>query len=210
MMHKKTFTIPFMVLATACFLVVGCNKTPNSNPEPEYNIVRPEFTPDYDNYTLSGAPMGFNMTYYSDIYSRGFSWLTNEETEDTKLYLVQSDKGEAADFSDSQVINGTSMLCTYDKSGNITAEGIEKAKGSGNTGEVKVMSHKVHVENLEKGKAYSYKVGSESGYQYGAFIVEKETAKSITAIHVSDAQTKDSIMSGVILLLKLWIPLVRI
>ena len=191
MMRKKTFTIPFMVLATACFLVVGCNKTPNSNPEPEYNIVRPEFTPDYDNYTLSGAPMGFNMTYYSDIYSRGFSWLTNEETEDTKLYLVQSDKGEAADFSDSQVINGTSMLCTYDKSGNITAEGIEKAKGSGNTGEVKVMSHKVHVENLEKGKAYSYKVGSESGYQYGAFIVEKETAKSITAIHISDAQTKD-------------------
>ena len=191
MMHKKTFNIPFMVLATVCLLVTGCNKTPQSNPEPEYNIVRPEFTPDYDNYTLSGAPMGFNMTYYSDIYSRGFSWLTNEETEDTKLYLVQSDKGEAADFSDSQVINGTSMLCTYDKSGNITAEGIEKAKGSGNTGEVKVMSHKVHVENLEKGKAYSYKVGSESGYKYGAFIVEKETAKSITAIHVSDAQTKD-------------------
>ncbi len=191
MMHKKTFNIPFMVLATVCLLVTGCNKTPQSNPEPEYNIVRPEFTPDYDNYTLSGAPMGFNMTYYSDIYSRGFSWLTNEETEDTKLYLVQSDKGEAADFSDSQVINGTSMLCTYDKSGNITAEGMEKAKGSGNTGEVKLMSHKVHVENLEKGKAYSYKVGSESGYQYGAFIVEKETAKSITAIHVSDAQTKD-------------------
>ncbi len=191
MMRKKTFTIPFMVLATACFLVVGCNKTPNSNPEPEYNVVRPEFTPDYDNYTLSGAPTGFNMTYYSDIYSRGFSWLTNEETEDTKLYLVQSDKGEAADFSDSQVINGTSMLCAYDKSGNITAEGIEKAKGSGNTDEVKLMSHKVHVENLEKGKAYSYKVGSESGYRYGAFVVEKETAKNITAIHVSDAQTKD-------------------
>ena len=192
MMCKKTFTIPFMVLATVSLLLTSCNKnTPSSVPEPEYNIVRPDFTPDYDNYTLSGAPTGFNMTYYSDIYSRGFSWLTNEETEDTKLYLVQSDKGEAADFSDSQVITGTSMLCTYDKSGNITAEGLANAKGSGNTSETKVMSHKVHVENLEKGKAYSYKVGSDAGYQYGAFIVEKEKAKSITAIHVSDAQTKD-------------------
>ena len=53
------------------------------------------------------------------------------------------------------------------------------------------MSHKVHVENLEKGKAYSYKIGSDAGYYYGAFIVEKEKANSITAVHVSDAQTKE-------------------
>ena len=90
MMRKKTFNIPFMVLATVCLLVTGCNKTPQSNPEPEYNIVRPEFTPDYDNYTLSGAPMGFNMTYYSDIYSRGFAWLTDLAAQDSKLYLVHS------------------------------------------------------------------------------------------------------------------------
>ena len=191
--NKKVFRMPLLVMATVCLLITGCNKQPasSSEKEPEYNIVRPDFTPDYDNYGVSGQPAGVNMTYYKDIYSRGFSWLTDENTEGTELYLVQSDKGEAADFSNAQVINGTSMLCTYDKSGNITAEGLASAKGSGNTGEVKVMSHKVHVENLEKGKAYSYKIGSEAGYYYGAFIVEKEKAKSITAIHVSDAQTKE-------------------
>ena len=191
--NKKAFRMPLLVMATVCLLITGCNKQPasSSEKEPEYNIVRPEFTPNYDNYGVSGKPSGVNMTYYKGIYSRGFSWLTDENTQGTELYLVQSDKGEAADFSGAQVINGTSMLCTYDKSGNTTAEGLAAAKGSGNTGEVKVMSHKVHVENLEKGKAYSYKIGSEAGYYYGAFIVEKEKANSITAIHVSDAQTKD-------------------
>ncbi len=191
--NKKAFRMPLLVMATVCLLITGCNKQPasSSEKEPEYNIVRPEFTPDYDNYGVSGKPSGVNMTYYKGIYSRGFSWLTDENTQGTELYLVQSDKGEAADFSGAQVVNGTSMLCTYDKSGNITAEGLAAAKGSGNTDEVKVMSHKVHVENLEKGKAYSYKIGSEAGYYYGAFIVEKEKANSITAVHVSDAQTKD-------------------
>ena len=185
--------MPLLVMATVCLLITGCNNKPasSSEKESEYNIVRPEFTPDYDNYGVNEKPSGVNMTYYNGIYSRGFSWLTDENTEGTELYLVQSDKGAEADFSGAQVINGTSMLCTYDKSGNITAEGLAAAKGSGNTNEVKVMSHKVHVENLEKGKAYSYKIGSEAGYYYGAFIVEKEKANSITAVHVSDAQTKD-------------------
>ena len=191
--NKKFFRLPLLVLASVCLLATGCNKQPqpSSSKEPEYNIVRPEYTPDYDNFGVNEKPSGVNMTYYTDVYSRGFSWLTDENTEGTELYLVQSDKGEQADFSGAQVINGTSMLCTYDKSGNITAEGLAAAKGSGNTGEVKVMSHKVHVENLEKGRAYSYKIGSESGYYYGAFVVEQEKAKSITAIHMSDAQTKD-------------------
>ena len=190
---KKAFRMPLLVMATVCLLITGCNNKPasSSEKEPEYNIVRPEFTPDYDNYGVNEKPSGVNMTYYNGIYSRGFSWLTDENTEGTELYLVQNDEGAEADFSSAQVINGTSMLCTYDKSGNITAEGLASAKGSGNTGEVKVMSHKVHVENLEKGKAYSYKIGSEAGYYYGAFIVEKEKANSITAIHLSDAQTKD-------------------
>ena len=190
-LNNKFFAV---AVSTLCLLTVGCNNKPKQSSVPEeenYNIVRPAFTPDYDNYGVSEKPSGVNMTYYSNIYSRGFSWLTDENTQGTELYLVKSDKGAEADFSKAEVISGKSLLCTYDKSGNIVAEGLEAAKGSGNTGEVKVMSHKVHVENLEKGKAYSYKIGSPSGYYYGAFIVEKEKASSITAIQVSDAQTKD-------------------
>ena len=184
-MRKSIFAIGLLVCGLS---LAACQK---NSPEEKYDIKRPTFDGDFTTYELSEKPFGFNMTYYSDIYSRGFAWLTNIETDGTELYIVKSDKGAEADFSKANVINGQSTLLTYDKSGNITAEGLEPAKGSGNTGEVKVMSHKVHVENLEKGKAYSYKVGSEAGYTYGAFIVEKDQPKTITAIHMSDAQTKD-------------------
>ena len=206
MNNKKLFLrVNTVVLSAFCLLVTGCKNNepapnekeqsvPPSNsviPEETYNIVRPDFTPDYENYGVSASPSGVNMTYYSDIYSRGFSWLTDADTEDTELYLVKSDKGEQADFSGATLISGKSTLLSYDTSGNITAEGLDPAKGSGNASATTLMSHKVHVENLEKGKAYSYKIGSEAGYTYGAFIVEKDQAKTITAMHLSDAQTRD-------------------
>ena len=209
MNNKKLFLrVNTVVLSTFCLLMTGCNnnapepsKEPDKSfdpgtsqvipPEEVYHIARPSFTPDYENYGVTKEPSGFNMTYYSDIYSRGFAWLTDAETEETELYLVKSDKGEQADFSNAELISGKSTLLSYDTSGYITAEGLEREKGSGNASAVTLMSHKVHVENLEKGKAYSYKAGSEAGWTYGAFIVEKEHAKSITAVHMSDAQTRD-------------------
>ena len=208
---KKKFLI--VTTAMISLLIVACQKTGESSAtdvsskEPEsseeqYNIVRPEFTPDYDNYAATLEPFGFNMTYYSDIYSRGFAWFTSavneageadESAKDSELYLVQSDKGENADFSNATLIEGSSLKIEYNADGNITSEdgSIPKKKGSSNDVTLNLYSHKVHVENLEKGKAYSYKVGSEAGYVYGAFIVEKEHAKTITAVHMSDAQTKD-------------------
>ena len=42
------------------------SKTPESSEE-QYNIVRPDFTPDYDNYQITASPFGANMSYYSDI-----------------------------------------------------------------------------------------------------------------------------------------------
>ena len=144
-------------------------------PEETYNIVRPDFTPDYDNYGVSASPSGVNLTYYSDIYSRGFSWITDTTAEETELYLIKSDKGAEANFDDANKYFGESLEVSYDTSGYITAEGLEHKKGSGNTSAVTLMSHKVHVENLEKGKAYSYKIGSDE----------------VQALHMSDAQTKD-------------------
>lgn len=189
-MSKK---LSFVVLLLSSLTLTACGGDNGSSTpkEEEYNIVRPSFTPDYDNYGVSATPSGVNMTYYKGIYSRGFSWLTDEATEGTELYLVKSDKGAEADFTGVDPINGSCMKLTYDTKGNVTADGLASAKGSGNTNEVKVNSHKVHVENLEKGKAYSYKIGSQAGYTYGAFIVEKDQPTEIKAIHLSDAQTKD-------------------
>ena len=201
-MKKKFFAVSLAMLS---LLIVACQKNnpadasskESESSEEQYNIVRPEFTPDYDTFGVSAKPSGVNMSYYTDIYSRGFSWLTDKDTEPTELYLVQSDKGEQADFSTAELIEGKSLLVTCAKDGTVSAEGLTAKKGSSNTQEEIVMSHKVHVENLEKGKAYSYKIGSEAGYVYGAFVVEKDSAKSITAVHMSDAQTKDLSKSNV-------------
>ena len=191
---KKVIRTSLIMLSAICMFVSGCSKNNPStvvSSDPSYNIVRPSFTPDYDNYGVSEMPSGVNMTYYTNIYSRGFSWLTDENTEGTELHLVESDKGAEVDFTNAQLIEGKSMKLSYDTSGNITAEGLEKAKGSGNTKAMNLISHKVHVENLKKGAAYSYKIGSQAGYYYGAFIVEKEQPESITAVNMSDAQTRD-------------------
>ena len=125
------------------------------------------------------------MTYYSDIYSRGFSWITDSSVEDTELYLVESDKGEAADFSTAELIEGEAKKVTLTTGGKTVFEdgSYPDETGSSNSSEQVMYSHKVHVENLKKGKAYSYKAGSESGWRYGAFVVEQEKAKTITAMH---------------------------
>ena len=190
MNNKKLFLrVNTIVLSTFCLLLAGCNKTeapskeepkseiPSSNvipPDETYNIVRPSFTPDYDNYGIGAEPAGFNLTYYSDIYSRGFSWLTDLTAEDTDLFLVQSDKGQNADFTNATYIEGTSLEIEIKKDGTFTAKdgSIPSKKGSGsNEVDLHLYSHKVHVENLEKGKAYSYKAGSEESWTYGAFVV---------------------------------------
>ena len=167
--------------------------TSSEEPEVVYDIKRPDFTPDYDNYSISGAPSGVNMTYYSDIYSRGFAWITDTTAEDTELYLVESDEGENADFDEADQYLGEATEVTLQTSGKVvfTDGSYPTATGSSNSSEQKCLSHKVHIENLEPGKAYSYKIGSELGYAYGAFIVEKENNQTITAVHMSDAQTKD-------------------
>ena len=218
---KTFFYLPLLALAAICISVTGCNgNSSNTNTEsspegessiPEssstipwdvnyedysspYNIQRPEWTVDYEDYAVGAAPNGFNMTYYSDIYSRGFVWLTDKNTPETELYLVKSDKGANADFSKCQKIEGESVKVTFATSGKVSSEGnvFPSATGSSNSYQLICYSHKAHVENLEKGKAYSYKAGSSTGgYTYGAFVVEQEQPETIRAIQMSDAQTLD-------------------
>ena len=200
-MKKTVLRISTLMLSIACLLTIGCQKqNANTSSEETYNIVRPEFDNDFTTYEVTANPTGINMTYYSDIYSRGFSWLTNTEITSTELYLVKSDKGKDADFSNAEKIEGTCLEVTYAQGSKFSSKGInpedgtiasytENGKTSSSIADTTCNSHKVHVENLEKGRAYSYKIGSVSGYAYGAFIVEKEQFNSVTAIHLSDAQT---------------------
>lgn len=190
-MKKSVLIIGLLVYGLS---MTACQKSPI---EESYNIERSSFDGDLTTYALSEKPSGVNMTYYSDIYSRGFSWLTNSEVEETKLFLVKSDKGEKADFSKAQSFDGSVTKITYETNGDFKTENDvipayphKSGDNSSNGYVLNVNSHKVHIDNLEKGKAYSYKIGSERGWAYGAFIVEKDAPKEMTAVHMSDAQTK--------------------
>ena len=52
---KKVIKFSLLMLSAVCMFVSGCS---NSNPstvsnDPSYDIVRPTFTPDYDNYGVN-------------------------------------------------------------------------------------------------------------------------------------------------------------
>ena len=152
---KKPLLLLSLAVIAALAACQRVDKKSEEPDEPNYNIERPAFTPDFDNYGIGATPAGFNMTYYKDIYSRGFAWLTDLTAQDTKLYLVQSDKGEQADWTNATLVEGTSLEIQIKKDGTFTAKdgSIPSKKGSGsNDTELNLYSHKVHVENLEKGK----------------------------------------------------------
>ena len=205
MMKSKNSLCPRLLVLSFGLLTLSltsCQNQPavessSSEASSSFKIVRPEFTPDYETYEVTAMPSGINMSYYSDIYSRGFSYLTSADVEDTELYLVKSDKGQAADFTGAVPISGSSIEVTYSQGGAFSSKDDEipaytaSGKTSSSIDNTTCRTHKVHVENLEKGEAYSYKIGASDSYAYGAFIVEGEQIKSVTAVHMSDAQTKD-------------------
>ena len=198
-LYPRLLVLSFGLLTLS---LTSCQNQPavessSSEASSSFKIVRPEFTPDYETYEVTAMPSGINMSYYSDIYSRGFSYLTSADVEDTELYLVKSDKGQAADFTGAVPISGSSIEVTYSQGGAFSSKDDEipaytaSGKTSSSIDNTTCRTHKVHVENLEKGEAYSYKIGASDSYAYGAFIVEGEQIKSVTAVHMSDAQTKD-------------------
>ena len=127
-----------------------------------------EPTENFDDYRIGSAPYGLILSYYDDIYSRGFSWITEPGVTDSELYIVPESGGESADFSEASLITGT-----YDDSN------------------AAFTSHKVWISDLLPSTVYSYKVGGSSGWEYGVFQTESSAPTTITAIQLSDAQTKD-------------------
>ncbi len=123
-------------------------------------------TVDYRNLGIGDDPFALIVTYYDTIYSRGFAWITGTSNTETKLYLAEGNAGKDADFSGAAI------------SGTLTS-------GNG------FNAHKVHVTGLKPQTSYSYKVGSNGHWQYGTFKTEKLAPASITAVFLSDAQTKD-------------------
>lgn len=148
---------------------------------------------DYRNYPLSPSPICLNISYYSDIYSRGFAWMTDTTNTTSELYIVESNQGEEASFNN-RIIGSCSTVTYIGGNGNtvsgFNSSGYDNEPASGSTIEdIVYNSHKVHVVGLNPSTTYSYKVGGEGYWEYGVFRTESSNPSSITAIQVSDAQT---------------------
>jgi len=122
----------------------------------------------FSGYDIGDEPYSLVLTYYDGIYSRGFSWITRSSVTDSFLFVVEGNGGSEADFLNANIIVGTS-----------------------DSSRAAYTSHKAWVTGLKASTVYSYKVGSATGWKYGVFKTDSAESPTITAIHLSDAQTID-------------------
>lgn len=130
----------------------------------------------YSSYNYSEDVEGLTITFYSDIYSRGFCWFTSADNMQTELYIVSGGLGQNASFNESNKVPES----------NCSAESCNDS-GASKT----YVSHKAHVTGLTPGETYSYKVGGNGHYKYGTFKVEGSDISQIDIISLTDAQTRN-------------------
>ena len=128
---------------------------------------------EYDPYI---TPRGISVTYYDDIYSRGFTWSTNDSVKASKLLIVEKPEG----VSESNV--------NWNNAKSIDASVTARTDADN----LKWNIFKAHVLNLKPGATYLYKVGIEAGgfSEVGKLKIEDEEDKvdGLTFLHLTDSQ----------------------
>ncbi len=127
-------------------------------------------------YKDSQCPAGVAVTYYTDIYSRGFAWSTDDTVYSNSLEYVKAGSGMTADNVD------------WSKASTVAATLTESTDKDGVTWHL----FKAHVKNLEQGAKYYFRAGDyETGYsKVGSFVVEGSSSSidKLTFAHLTDAQ----------------------
>lgn len=127
-------------------------------------------------YNPDECPQGVSVTYYDGIYSRGFTWSTNDAVSVNNLEYVKAEDGqdkESVDWSKAVVIPAS-------------------MKESVDVEDVTWHLFKAHVENLEEGCKYFFRAGHvDTGYSdIGSFVIENssESIDKLTFVHLTDCQ----------------------
>ena len=122
----------------------------------------------------SGAlPHGISVTYYSDIYSRGFAWSTDDSVSSSSLFIIQ----KSGDMSISEI--------SWDDATEYEASMVERTDVDG----VNWHIFKAHVLNLSPGETYFYRVGNEAtGYSEVGTLKVDNVTDSVIFLHVTDSQ----------------------
>lgn len=128
---------------------------------------------EYDPYV---KPRGISVTYYDDIYSRGFTWSTNDKIKSSELLLVELPKGKTEDDINWDIVKG------------INASVTSRTDVNGNKWNI----FKAHVSKLKPSTTYLYMVVNEDGSysETGTLVIEKEKndVDGLTFLHLTDSQ----------------------
>jgi len=130
-------------------------------------------------YNEEDCPQGVAISFYSDIYSRGFAWATNDHIDSQYIEYIKATNGltkETIDWTSKDVVKKDAK------------RGTDRVDVSNVTWHM----FKVHLENLEKGATYFFRVGNEKfGFSdVGSFKIEgeKEDIDKLTFVHLTDCQ----------------------
>ncbi len=127
-------------------------------------------------YDEDQCPAGLAVTYYTDIYSRGFAWSTDDTVDSNALEYVKASSGVTKDNVD------------WSTATTVQASMTESTDVDGVTWHL----FKAHVKNLEKGATYYFRAGDyDTGYsEVGSFVVEGSSSSidKLTFTHLTDAQ----------------------
>lgn len=129
--------------------------------------------PEYDPYV---EPRGISVTYYDDIYSRGFTWSTNEKVSNGSLYIIE----KTGDINETNI--------DWSKGNKISASVVQRTDVKKNKWNI----YKAHVTGLKPGATYYYIVGSSAGgySKVGTVKIEKKESDidEVTFLHLTDSQ----------------------
>ena len=124
-------------------------------------------------YVPTKMPQALMTTFWKGTNSRGFAWQTDSSVTETKLWILKGefDQDDALTFAATAAIDGES---------DVVQSATEPAP---------IRCHRVHVDGLEPGATYSYRLGGNGFYAYGRFTVKAEPA-TVTVVNFNDTQSK--------------------
>ena len=123
---------------------------------------------DVSAYAITPSPSAVMVTFASGPESRGFSWQTDTSVTESEVRLVAG-AASPADFETTPLVYSGSCV---------------------QVGSPAAHSHKVVVKGLQRGTAYSYRLGGCGRYVYGRTDV-KPVSDRLTVVNLNDAQLKD-------------------
>ena len=131
-----------------------------------------------ESYVITAKPHAVLMTFADGADTRGFAWQTDDTVTESKVWLLEGERG-AADSA------------LFEREGRVFSGDCEDRT----EGVVKILCHKVRIVGLVEGKTYSYRLGGGGHYAYGTFTVRGVTPdlnREVTILNLNDAQVRSA------------------